>query len=162
MDKNRCFNRIIPVLMAASVMLSTGCSGKTKADDSIFVEIAAPTLAPMATLAITPSPTPVTLIAESNTPKPTRPPTPTPEPTPKPTPKPTEKPKESSGGESGSSSGGSFKDTPNKNNYSKVSIKSASGKAGKFSSQVINGSGNLTQDYFAQGEITLVNYWSTT
>lgn len=141
-----------------AMLILAGCSGSNKDEASIFVEIEAPTYAPVATLALTPTPTPVTLIPEANTPRPTRPPEPdpTPEPTPEPTPKPTEKPREE---QQESSSGGS---TPNSGSYETVSVPSASGKAGSFSSSTINGKGTVTDSVFGNGKITLVNYWSTT
>lgn len=75
----------------------------------------------------------------------------TPQPTEKP--KKTEKPEETEKPKKGN--------TPYKDSYTSVSIKKGSGKIDAFSTEALSGD-KVTEAYFADGTITLINYWSTT
>lgn len=149
-------------LAAAALLLTAGCSGSAEEESSVFVAVDMPTLQPIITPVPTPVQTPVSLVSEVSTPVPTR--RPTPEPTAPPTPRATQRPPEPEEPDNGNAQGeaSAYKATPNRNSYTSVSVSGAGGSVKDFSARVLNGSGTLDKSVFANGKITLVNFWSTT
>lgn len=142
------FRKYAAIFAALLALCAQGCSKAPEAEHTL-VMLTAPTVAPIVTPVPTPEPTPT--------------PDPTPKPTKKPkdkdkdkdedkedkaTPKPTEKPKGNS-------------KTPNGNNYTPVELKKYDRKVKAFSSEAHNGS-TITEGYFSDAKLTLVNIWSTT
>ena len=121
------------IFAALLALCGQGCSKAPAAEDTL-VQLTAPTVAPI----VTPVPTPAA--------------TPTPVPTQRPAetekPKTTEKPTSSA-------------KTPYADSYTPAELKSYNVKVSDFSAEAHDGS-TITQEYFANGTITLLNIWSTT
>lgn len=135
------------MLLAVLMLAAQGCSRAPRAEHT-FVVLAAPTVEPVVTPVPTPEPTP--------TPKATKKPEATKKPRTTKASKETAKPKD----EESSSKKPSGK-TPYANDYTTVDMKFISQKGKEFSAVTSDGS-TITQAYFANGAITLVNFWSTT
>ena len=141
------FRKYTAIFAALLALLAQGCSKAPEAEDTL-VELVAPTLAPI----VTPLPTPVATPTPVPTPKPTEPPKATEKPgkkdEQKATPAPTEKPKANA-------------NTPYGDNYTPVELKSYNRKVEAFSAEAMDGS-TITESYFGNGRLTLVNVWTTT
>ena len=144
----KCLRKTAYTALVLAAAALVGCASAPE-DETVYVELTAPTVAPV----VTPLP------MRSATPAPAV--TPVPEKTALPQksgdeekPKKTEKPKGTPAPKK--------KKTPNADNYTHVEIKSADGKkVNAFSAASLNGS-TITESYFSGGTITLVNFWSTT
>ena len=141
---SRKYTAIFAALLA---LCGQGCSKAPAAEDTL-VQLTAPTVAPIVTPVPTPAatPTPVPTQRPAETEKPTT--TEKPREEEKAAPTPTEKPTSSA-------------KTPYADSYTPAELKSYNVKVSDFSAEAHDGS-TITQEYFANGTITLLNIWSTT
>ncbi len=140
------FRKYAAIFAALLALCAQGCAKAPQAEDTL-IQLTAPTPVPVVTPVPTPVATPTPVPIEK--PKPTEKPAATGRPKEdKATPAPTEKPKSNA-------------NTPYADSYTPVELKLYSAKGSEFSAKALDGS-TITEGYFKEGKLTLVNIWTTT